>query len=235
MGTTYELQPYNSSDADHGHSPFCVIFWAESKAQDTLTAAKQAPLSAALLSRVNTVIDADSARLIAVFKDLHEHPEIGFTEKRTAAIVPRSSRHQDSQSPKAWARLGWSVCSRMVPAHVMVCADMDSNSVHETTGLPYAATRKQRLEDGSEIDVMHACGHDAHVTWLLGLAKAMAALKEDWSGTLVVYAQPLKKSGSGPRPWSRTSYGNEAFRSPTMRSAHTRHPVRSATFRVLQA
>ena len=76
-------------------------------------------------------------------------------------------------------------------------ADMDCNAVRETTGLPWAATQPQRLPDGSEVDVMHACGHDLHVTWLLGLAKAMVDLKSEWSGTLVVYAQPAEEIGLG--------------------------------------
>ena len=165
---------------------FASIFFAELKAQDTLNPAKQAPISAALLSRVNSVIDADTARLIAVFKDLHEHPEIGFTEKRTAAIVAKELKALGFAVTEGVGKTGVvGVLKNGRGPTLWFRADMDSNSVHETTGLPYAATSKQRLEDGSEIDVMHACGHDAHVTWLLGLAKAMAALKEDWSGTLV--------------------------------------------------
>ena len=76
-------------------------------------------------------------------------------------------------------------------------ADMDSNAVKETTGLAWAAKGPQTLPDGTTVDAMHACGHDAHTTWLLGLAKAMVALKSDWTGTLVVYAQPAEEVGLG--------------------------------------
>jgi amidohydrolase len=93
-------------------------------------------------------------------------------------------------------------------------ADMDSNSVREATGLPYAATGKQRLSDGSEIDVMHACGHDAHVTWLLGLAKAMVALKNEWSGTLVVYAQPAEEVGTGAQAMVEDKLWERGFPKP---------------------
>ena len=202
---------------------FASIFWAESKAQDTLTAAKQAPFSAALLSRVNTVIDADSARLIAVFKDLHEHPEIGFTEKRTAAIVAKELKASGFAVTEGVGKTGVVGVLRNGPGLTLwFRADMDSNSVHETTGLPYAATSKQRLEDGSEIDVMHACGHDAHVTWLLGLAKAMAALKEDWSGTLVVYAQPAEEIGLGAQAMVEDKLWQRGFPKPDYAlGAHT--------------
>ncbi|MGL6043578.1 MAG: amidohydrolase, partial [Sandaracinobacteroides sp.] len=76
-------------------------------------------------------------------------------------------------------------------------ADMDANAVRETTGVAWAATKPQRLPDGTDLWTMHACGHDAHVTWLLGLARAMKELKSDWSGTLVVYAQPAEEVGLG--------------------------------------
>ena len=202
---------------------FASIFFAELKAQDTLNPAKQAPISAALLSRVNSVIDADTARLIAVFKDLHEHPEIGFTEKRTAAIVSKELKASGFAVTEGVGKTGVVGVLKNGPGPTLwFRADMDSNSVHETTGLPYAATTKQRLEDGSEIDVMHACGHDAHVTWLLGLAKAMAALKEDWSGTLVVYAQPAEEIGLGAQAMVEDKLWERGFPKPDYAlGAHT--------------
>ena len=129
---------------------------------------------------------------------LHQHPEIAFTEKRTAAIVAKNLKELGFTVTEGVGQTGVVGVLKNGPGPtVWFRADMDSNSVRETTGLPYAAKAKQRLADGSEIDVMHACGHDAHVTWLLGMAKAMAAMKADWSGTLVVYAQPAEEVGLG--------------------------------------
>jgi hippurate hydrolase len=76
-------------------------------------------------------------------------------------------------------------------------ADMDANGVREETGLPYAAAKPQKLADGSEQWAMHACGHDAHTVWMLGAAKVLVGLKDQWSGTLVVYAQPAEEPGLG--------------------------------------
>lgn len=140
-----------------------------------------APIPAVLVGKVNTVVDADTARLTAIFKDLHQHPGIGFTETRTAGIVARELRSLGFNVTEGIGKTGVVGVLKNGPGPtVWFRADMDASSVREATGLPYAATAKQRLADGSEIDVMHACGHDAHVTWLLGLAKVMASLKSDW-------------------------------------------------------
>lgn len=173
------------------------------------------PLPKPILDKVNSLIDDDTTRLVTIFKDLHQHPEIAFTETRTADIVAKDLAAlgltvttgigktgvvgvlQNGAGPTAWFR-----------------ADMGANGVKEETGLSYAATGKQRLEDGSEIDVMHACGHDAHVTWLLGLAKAMVALKQDWSGTLVVYAQPAEEVGLGAQAMVKNGLWNRNFSKP---------------------
>jgi amidohydrolase len=155
-------------------------------------------LPEALIAKVNAAVDADSARLTAMFKDLHQHPEIAFTEKRTAAIVAKELKALGFTVTEGIGKTGVvGVLKNGAGPTVWFRADMDANAVREATGLPYAAKAKQRLDDGSEIDVMHACGHDAHVTWMLGMAKAMVALKADWSGTLVALGQPAEEVGTG--------------------------------------
>lgn len=188
---------------------------ATSALAEVNTAITDAPLPPALISKVNNAVDADTARLTAIFKDLHQHPEIGFTEKRTAAIVAKNLKALGFAVTEGVGQTGVVGVLKNGPGPtVWFRADMDSNSVREATGLPYAATAKQRLADGSEIDVMHACGHDAHVTWLLGMAKAMATMKADWSGTLVAYAQPAEEVGTGAQAMVEDKLWERGFPKP---------------------
>ncbi len=178
-------------------------------------AAVDAPLPTALIAKVNSAVDADSARLTAIFKDLHQHPEIAFTETRTAAIVAKELKALGFTVTEGVGKTGVvGVLANGAGPTLWFRADMDSNAVREATGLPYASTAKQRLADGSEIDVMHACGHDAHVTWLLGLAKTMVAMKADWSGTLVVYAQPAEEVGLGAQAMVTDKLWQRGFPKP---------------------
>ena len=196
----------------------CLSVVAAAVAALAISASAQvAPLPAALISKVNAAVDADSGRLTAVFKDLHQHPEIAFTEKRTAAIIAKDLKALGFEVTEGVGKTGVvGVLKNGAGPTVWFRADMDSNAVREATGLPYAATAKQRLEDGSEIDVMHACGHDAHVTWMLGLAKTMAALKSDWAGTLVVYAQPAEEVGLGAQAMVEDKLWERGFPKPDM-------------------
>lgn len=158
-------------------------------------------LPPATIAKVNAAVDADTPRLTAIFKDLHQHPELAFTETRTASIVAKELKALGYTVTTGVGKTGVVGVLKNGPGPtVWFRADMDANGgVRETTGLAWAATAPQRLPDGSEVDVMHACGHDGHVTWLLGLAKAMVTLKADWSGTLVVYAQPAEEIGMGAK------------------------------------
>ena len=127
--------------------------------------AQAKPLEQAVADRVSAAVDADAARLETVFKDLHAHPELSFTETRTAAIVAKELKALGFEVTTGIGGTGVVGVLKNGPGKtVWYRADMDANGVQEITGLPYAATQKQKLPDGSEEWAMHACGHDAHVT-----------------------------------------------------------------------
>ena len=149
---------------------------------------------AALLKKVSTAVDGDSARLQAIFKDLHQNPELGFMETRTAGIVAKELKALGYEVKTGIGKTGVVGILRNGPGPVvMFRADMDANAVEEATGLPYASKVRVKLPTGVEVPVAHLCGHDAHVTWLLGVAKTMVGLKADWKGTLVLVAQPAEE------------------------------------------
>jgi len=82
---------------------------------------------------------------------------------------------------------------------VLVRTDLDALPVHEETGLPYASTVTTKTEDGKEVPVMHACGHDAHMAMFIGVARALAKLKDQWRGTIIFVGQPAEETGNGAR------------------------------------
>lgn len=147
---------------------------------------------------VDAAVDADASRLVELFKDLHRHPELGFAETRTAGIVAREL-----------AGLGFAVTTGIggtgvvATLHngtgptVMYRADMDALPVAEDTGLDYASTAQVSGEDGTPSPVAHVCGHDAHVTWMLGMAKVLAGATDAWSGTAVLVGQPAEELIAG--------------------------------------
>ena len=116
---------------------------------------------APLIARVQSVIDADTPRLLEIFKDLHRNPELAFTETRTAEIVARELQALGYEVTTGIGKTGVVGVLRNGPGPTLwVRADMDAIPIKETTGLPWASTRTQLL-NGSQVPVMHACGHDA--------------------------------------------------------------------------
>ncbi|MEV0602896.1 amidohydrolase [Streptomyces sp. NPDC050315] len=134
-------------------------------------------------------LDARMADLEALYEDLHRHPELSFQETRTAAEAARRLQADGYDVLTGIGRTGVvGVLRNGEGPTVLLRADMDALPVTERSGLPYAST---------EPGVMHACGHDVHVTCLAGAAGLLAAGREHWSGTLVVLFQPAEEDGGG--------------------------------------
>lgn len=152
---------------------------------------------AAYVDRIVSLVDQDRDRLVTIFKDIHQNAELGFMETRTSAIVAKELETLGYEVKTGIGKTGVvGILRNGDGPKVMFRADMDANAVAEVTGLPYASTKRVE-RNGEEVPVMHACGHDAHTTWLLGLAKAMVALKSEWKGTLILVGQPDEEGGNG--------------------------------------
>jgi len=154
------------------------------------------PISSPVIDvmEVKKMAYVDSLRLVEIFKDLHLHPELGFTETRTSAIIAKELQTLGYKVITGIGKTGLAaILQNGEGPTVMYRADMDALPIKETTNLPYASTVVSKKDDGTEVPVMHACGHDAHVTWMLGVAKIMVAMKAKWKGTLVFIAQPAEE------------------------------------------
>jgi amidohydrolase len=138
------------------------------------------------------------SRVIEIRRDLHAHPELGFAEKRTAAVVAKRLRALGLEVRTGVGGTGVvGVLRGKQPGRtVALRADMDALPVREQTGLPFASKAKGTYH-GQTVDVMHACGHDAHVAMLLGAAEVLAGLRAELPGTVVFLFQPAEEGG-GP-------------------------------------
>ncbi|MCU1573049.1 MAG: amidohydrolase, partial [Micrococcaceae bacterium] len=135
-----------------------------------------------------------------LYKELHQHPELGHQEVRTAAVVAGLLEKFGYQVHRDVGSTG--VVGVLVNGDgptVLTRADMDALPVLEDTGLPYASTDTQTDDDGQQVPVAHACGHDVHVACLLGAARLMAEEKAAWRGTFVALFQPAEELGNGAR------------------------------------
>ncbi|NNC13450.1 amidohydrolase [Planctomonas sp. JC2975] len=136
--------------------------------------------------------------LESLYTDLHRHPELSYQEHRTAKIVANGLRSLGIDAIEGIGRTG--VAGVLVNGDgpvVLLRADMDALPVAEETGLPYASAERGTDGDGHDVPVMHACGHDVHVTCLLGAAEALAGSRSEWSGTVVFVFQPAEEFGTG--------------------------------------
>jgi amidohydrolase len=133
-----------------------------------------------------------------LYRDLHEHPELSNQEHRTAAIVAERLRDAGYDVHSGVGGTGVvGVLRNGDGPTVLLRADMDALPVKEATGLPYASTVRSTDGAGNDVPVAHACGHDAHVTCLLGAAALLAQHTGEWAGSLVALFQPAEELGRG--------------------------------------
>jgi len=136
--------------------------------------------------------------LEALYTDLHAHPELSTQERRTAEISATHLRQAGFEVTTGVGGTGVVGLLRNGDGPVvMLRADMDALPVAEATGLPYASKVTAMDKDGHTVPVMHACGHDMHVTWLIGATTLLAQARGHWSGTVMAVFQPAEETGTG--------------------------------------
>jgi hippurate hydrolase len=154
------------------------------------------------------IADAELPSLLTIYKDLHTHPELSTHEERTAAIVAKELKaagcevtdhfgKYDKPGLTSFGVIG--VMKNGAGPTVAVRTDLDGLPVHEETGLPYASTVTTKNDAGQDVSVMHACGHDIHMSTFIGTARALGKLKDKWHGTIIFIGQPAEETVGGAR------------------------------------
>lgn len=154
------------------------------------------------------IAEAELPSLLTIYKDLHSHPELSTQEQRTSEIVATELKNVGCDVTDHLGKYekpgltGYGVVGLMKNGDgpvVLVRTDMDALPVEEETGLPYASKVVAKNHAGEEVHVMHACGHDVHVATFVGVARALAKLKDQWHGTIVFVGQPAEEAFGGAR------------------------------------
>jgi hippurate hydrolase len=162
-----------------------------------LAATVSAPVGAADLdSELKPELDS----LEALYVHLHSHPELSNHEFKTAARIADDLESAGYEVTRNVGGTGVVGVMKNGPGRtLLIRADMDALPIVEQSDIPYASTVKTTNDDGAEVGVMHACGHDMHMTSLVGTARMLARLKDEWSGTLVMVGQPAEEAGAGAK------------------------------------
>src|SRR6266436_645340 len=153
-------------------------------------------------ARVGKELDS----LLMIYKQLHANPELSTQEEQTSAVIAKELRAAGFEvtdhfgqyaSPETKAYGVVAVLRNGPGPTVMVRTDMDALPIVENTGVPYASKVRVKRADGTEVGVMHACGHDVHMAVFVGVARLLVQTKDQWSGTLVMIGQPAEEAIGG--------------------------------------
>jgi amidohydrolase len=156
--------------------------------------------SPAAADPLRDAVAKDMPSLLALYRDLHAHPELSMEEVRTSAKLAAEARKLGFDVTTGVGKTGVVAVMKNGPGPVlMLRADMDGLPVVEQTGLPFASKARGTSRAGGETGIMHACGHDTHMTAWVGTARRLAAMKDQWSGTLVMILQPGEETSEGAK------------------------------------
>ncbi|CAN5534917.1 M20 family metallopeptidase [soil metagenome] len=168
-------------------------------ASSAYAAAPAAPATPAAAA-IEASIRHDWPALDALYKDLHANPELGFQERRTAALLAAKMRALGFTVTEGVGGTGIVALYRNGAGPVvMVRTELDALPMQEKNGLPYASQVQATGADGSKSFVAHSCGHDNHMAWWLGTAEALLAMKDRWHGTLMFIGQPSEETVQGAK------------------------------------
>src|SRR5262249_28965103 len=156
--------------------------------------------SVVLRAQVQSKVDLEYPSLFDLYKHFHSNPELSFQEEKTSARVAEELRQAGYEVTAGVGKHGVvAVFRNGAGPTVLVRSDLDGLPVKEQTGLPYASQVVAADAGGRELPVMHACGHDCHMACLVGTARVLIALKDQWHGTLVLVGQPAEERVGGAR------------------------------------
>ncbi len=164
--------------------------------------------SAAAQRALDPLIDRDINSLVDTYKMLHAAPELSHREEKTSSFFAgqlRTLGYTVTEGVGKYERPDWvghgvvAIMKNGSGPTVLVRTDMDALPVEERTGLPYASSIRTKSDSGQDVGVMHACGHDIHMTTMLGTARLLSQLKDQWHGTLVLIGQPAEETIDGAR------------------------------------
>ncbi|MGA3244561.1 MAG: amidohydrolase [Bacteroidota bacterium] len=155
---------------------------------------------------MDAIIERELPKLLETYKYLHLNPEISYQEQKTSEFVAKELRMLGFEVTEKVGkyddphRVSYGLVGVMKHGNgptVLFRTDLDGLPIDENTGLPYASTVKMKDDAGQEVSVMHACGHDIHMTSFLGTATVLSRLKDRWKGTVVMLGQPCEERGAG--------------------------------------
>ncbi|HXS55018.1 MAG TPA: amidohydrolase [Hanamia sp.] len=150
------------------------------------------------MKNMDSFIDKLLPELEEIYKDIHRNPELSMHEERTSKIAADYlTKYQYEVTTKVGPTGVVGLMKNGDGPVVMLRGDMDALPVTEKTGLPYASTKIDRDDEGKEVGVSHVCGHDIHVTWLMGAARLFSEHKDQWKGTVMAVFQPGEEVGRG--------------------------------------